>query len=158
MAMESASVAVENTSPVMRRSPTVRSKLANGKKLLPMTDGRSATARRFRDLFEDICADLGGMDLLSEGQKQLARRAVMLPAECERLEAFAARDERPGPINWKDEAAFRFDINTYGILCDRLGRLFDRLGLERRARPTDAYLTLQSISARIKAERQPEGS
>jgi hypothetical protein len=118
----------------MRRSPTVRSKLANGKKLLPMTDGRSATARRFRDLFEEICNDLGGLGFLSEGQKQLARRAAMLSAECERLEALAARDERPGPINWKDEAANKFDVNTYGILCDRLGRLFDRLGLERRSR------------------------
>jgi hypothetical protein len=59
----------------------------------------------------------------------------MLSAECERLEAFAARDERLGPINWKDEAAFKFDIDTYGVLCDRLGRLFDRLGLKRVAWP-----------------------
>lgn len=132
--MESVTVTSENTSPTMRRSPTVRSKLANGKKLLPMTDGRSATARRFRDLFQDICGDLGGMDFLSEGQKQLSKRAAMLSAELERLEALWARDERVGPINWKDEAASKFDVNVYGILCDRLGRLFDRLGLERRTR------------------------
>ena len=123
-----------------------------------MTDGRSATARRFRDLFEDICADLGGRETLSEGQRQLARRAAMLSAECERLEALAGRDERPGAINWKDEAAFKFDVNVYGTLCDRLGRLFDRLGLERRARPTDAHLTLQAIASRIKAEKPPGDS
>src|SRR5262249_9505029 len=41
---------------------------------------------------------------------------------------------RTGPINWKDEPD-KFDPNLYGVLCDRLGRLFDRLGLERRARP-----------------------
>ncbi len=44
-----------------------RSKLSNGKKLLPLTDGRSATARRFKDLVGDIAADLGGRDRLSEG-------------------------------------------------------------------------------------------
>jgi hypothetical protein len=60
-----------------------------------MTDGRSATARRFKDLVEDISADLGGKELLSEGQRQLIRRAAMLSAECERLEALAARGECP---------------------------------------------------------------
>jgi hypothetical protein len=133
--MDSVSVAGENTAALPRRSATVRSKLANGSKLLPLTDGRSATARRFRDLYEDICADLGGMDLLSEGQKQLARRAAMLSAEAERLEALAARNERPSRENWKEDLANKFDVITYGVICDRLGRLFDRLGLERRARP-----------------------
>jgi transposase len=37
------------------RSPAHRSRVANGSTLLPLTDGRSATARRFRDLYEDIC-------------------------------------------------------------------------------------------------------
>ena len=41
-----------------------RSRVSNGKKLLPLTDGRSATARRFKDLVEDIAADLGGKDHL----------------------------------------------------------------------------------------------
>src|SRR5215467_4363246 len=53
-----------------------RSRVTNGSQLLPLTDGRSVTARRFRDLYEGICSDLGGADILSEGQKQLARRAA----------------------------------------------------------------------------------
>ena len=48
-----------------------RSRVTNGSKLLPLADGRSVTARRFRDLYEDIAADLGGLDQLSEGQRQL---------------------------------------------------------------------------------------
>jgi hypothetical protein len=28
-----------------------------------------------------------------------------------------------------------FDIDLYGMICVRLGRLFGRLGLERKARP-----------------------
>src|ERR1700736_1246999 len=99
-----------------------RSRLSNGAKLLPMTDGRSATARRFKDLVEDIAADLGGKDHLSEGQRQLIRRAAMLSAESERMEVLAARGEA------------EFDIDLYGMICDRLGRLFGRLGLERKSK------------------------
>jgi hypothetical protein len=113
-----------------------RSRVTNGSKLLPLSDGRSATARRFRDLYEDFSADLGGVAMLSEGQRQLCRRAAMLSAECERMEAMAARnDRRPDDaIAWKSEAPFVFDLEIYGTLCDRLGRLFGRLGLERKSK------------------------
>jgi hypothetical protein len=103
--------------------------MSNGSKLLPMTDGRSATARRFKDLVEDIAADLGGRDRLSEGQRQLIRRAAMLSAECERQEALAARGEA------------EFNCELYGTLCDRLGRLFGRLGLERVAKDATPSLS-----------------
>jgi hypothetical protein len=128
----------ETTAPVAPRSPNLRSKLSNGSKLLPMTDGRSATARRFKDLVEDIAADLGGKAMLSEGQRQLIRRAAMLSAECERQEALAARGEAG------------FDCDAYGVMCDRLGRLFGRLGLERKSR--DVTPTLSDY---LQAKAQP---
>ena len=108
-----------------------RSRVTNGSKLLPLADGRSVTARRFRDLYEEIAADLGGLDQLSEAQKQLIRRAAMLSAECERQEAMAARDDRrpDGAIAWKSEAPFIFDLEIYGALCDRLGRYLAALAL-----------------------------
>jgi hypothetical protein len=120
-----------------------RSRVTNGSKLLPLADGRSVTARRFRDLYEDIAADLGGLAMLSEGQRQLIRRAAMLSAECERIEAMAARDDRrpAGAIAWKSEAPFVFDLEIYGALCDRLGRLFGRLGLERKSRDVTPTLS-----------------
>jgi hypothetical protein len=102
-----------------------RSRVSNGAKLLPLTDGRSASFRRYRDLFEDICADLGGIDHLSTGEQQLARRAAKLSAECERLEALSYRDPES------------FDVNAYGMICDRLGRLFGRLGLKRAMHDSD---------------------
>jgi hypothetical protein len=46
----------------------------------------------------------------------------MLSAECERQEALAARGEA------------EFNCELYGTMCDRLGRLFGRLGLERISR------------------------
>jgi hypothetical protein len=39
--------------------------------------------RRFRHVLASIAADLGGVDRLSEGQKQIARRCAMLSVECE---------------------------------------------------------------------------
>jgi hypothetical protein len=115
---------------IVRRKPEARSRVGNGKVLLPMVDGRSATARRFKDLVEDIAADLGGQDHLSEGQRQLIRRAAMISAECERQEALAARGEA------------EFNCDAYGTMCDRLGRLFGRLGLERKSK--DVTPSLQS--------------
>jgi hypothetical protein len=85
-----------------------------------MTDGRSATARRFRDLVEDIAADLGGREHLSTGELQLIRRASMLSAECERQEALAARED----------VTF-FDADSYVVKTNALKRVLEVLGLKR---------------------------
>jgi len=68
--------------------------------------------------------DLGGVDHLSEGQKQLIRRAATLSIMAEAMEADAVRN-------------LAFDGEAYGVLCDRLGRCLQRLGLERVARPVN---------------------
>jgi len=90
--------------------------------------------RRFIDLYEQIVADLGGQDAISEGQRQLARRAAMLSAASEGMEDVAVGNPD------------QFDIERFGMICDRIGRLFQRLGLERR--PRDVSPTLASIVAR----------
>jgi hypothetical protein len=112
-----------------RRKPMARSKVGNGKVLLPMTDGRSLTARRFQDLYEDIGSDLGGLSALSEGKKQLIRRAATLSAESERLEAEWANGRE-------------FDIMVYSTLANCLRRILESLGLDRVARDVSlsAYL------------------
>jgi hypothetical protein len=107
------------------------------------------TARRYRDLFEDICADLGGQDILSEGQRQLAKRAAMLSAEAERMEAMACRDERITAQDWSGDRNHKFDLNDYGVICDRLGCLFDRLGLERRAKDVTESDVIKHFKRRV---------
>jgi hypothetical protein len=92
-------------------------------------DGRSQTARRFRDLVEGMGNDLGGSDRLSEGQRQLIRRAATLSIMSESVEADFIRN-------------LAFDSEAYGVLCDRLGRCLQRLGLERVSR--DVTPSLQS--------------
>ena len=129
----------ETTSPVAGRQRAHRSAVSNGTRLFCVDglDGRSQTARRFRDLVEAIGNDLGGVDHLSEGQKQLIRRAATLSIMAEAMEADAVRN-------------LAFDGEAYGVLCDRLGRCLQRLGLERKAR--DVTPTLQSYLA---AKAQP---
>lgn len=121
MSMESAEILNSDTPNLARRKPEARSRVGNGKVLLPMTDGRSLTARRFQDLYEDVANDLGGLDLLSEGQKQLIRRAAMLSAESERQEAEWANG-RP------------FDLTAYSTTANCLRRIFESLGLERKSK------------------------
>jgi hypothetical protein len=104
--------------------------MSNGSKLLPMTDGRSVTARRFKDLVEDIAADLGGRAMLSEGERQLVRRAALLSAECERHEALSARGEAG------------FDIELYVVMTNALRRVLETVGLRRVSR--DVTPTLAS--------------
>jgi hypothetical protein len=108
-----------------------RSAVSNGSRLFAVEplDGRTHAAMRFRDLNDDIIADLGGRDRLSTGQIQLVRRAATLSIMAEAMEADAV-------------ASKAFDVDLYGQLTDRLGRCLARLGLERKAR--DVTPTLQS--------------
>ncbi len=103
-----------------------RSAVTNRTKLFAIEgmDGRLGPARRFRDILEQIECDVGGIDNLSEGQRQLCRRAATLSftAECMEVDAVAGN---------------AFDIDLFGQLTDRLGRCLQRLGLERVARPVN---------------------
>jgi len=112
--------------------------VSNGKRLHVVPPGDTKWARRFRDVLAEIVSDLGGADQLSEGQRQLARRAATISLECERLEARAVTGEA-------------IDLDVYGQLTDRLGRTFGRLGLKRVA--TDVTPTL----AEYLADRYPGG-
>jgi hypothetical protein len=108
--------------------PHGRSRVSNGKQLFLDGQVRSKASRRFRDLLYAIGSDLGGIDHLSTGQTQLARRAALISVTCEEMEQAAV-------------AGKEFDIETFGRLTDRLGRCFERLGLKREAR--DVTQTLE---------------
>jgi hypothetical protein len=88
-----------------------RSAISNGNRLFPVEtmDQRTHTATRFRDLVDHLIGDLGGKDRVSTGELQLIRRAATLSVVCESMEADAVAN-RP------------FNIEMFGMLCDRLGR------------------------------------
>src|ERR1700722_2132117 len=64
-------------SQMISRAPKGRSKVTNGQQLFLEGDARLKVSRRFRDVLASIATDLGGVDRLSEGQKQIARRCAM---------------------------------------------------------------------------------
>ena len=107
--------------PVERRSSKQRSRMTNGTALLPDIDGRSAIARRFKDITSGILADQGGADQCSEGRLQLVRRFAAAAVLAEQLESRLANGEQ-------------IDIQKHALLCSTLTRLAQRIGIDRRAK------------------------
>src|ERR1700730_12070525 len=103
------------------RPSRCRSAVTNGKRLHVVSPGDGKWSRRFADVLGEIISDIGGASLLSEGQRQLARRCATIAIACERMEGEAAAGN---PI----------DLDTYGTLTDRLGRAFQRLCLQAPGR------------------------
>jgi hypothetical protein len=122
------------------RPARCRSAVTNGRRLHVVPPGDTAWARRFADVLGQIIADLGGPDGLSEGQRQLARRASTISIACEQMEGQAAAGEE-------------MSFEVYGRLTDRLGRIFDRLGIKRQAR--DMTPTLDELLAADDERERP---
>ncbi len=126
-----------------RSTVATRSRVTNGKSLFVEAPGDNAWARRFRDLYAEIVADIGAdADALSEGQRQLARRCATLSILCERMEAKVA-------------AGTEVDAGEYGALVDRLGRCLQRLGLKRKQHAAVDPLTYALTYARPPSENGP---
>jgi hypothetical protein len=107
--------------PVGPRSSKQRSRMTNGTALLPDVDGRSAIARRFKDITSGILADQGGADLCSETRKQLIRRFAAAAVIAEQLEAALVRGEA-------------INVQEHALLCSTLTRLATRIGINRTPR------------------------
>jgi hypothetical protein len=99
-----------------------RSKITNGKALLPTIDGRSIWARRFRDLYNAFGSDLGQDDTsLSEGQRALIRRASALCVELEHYESKFA----------ENGGAEVDELDTFQRATNSLRRIVETLGTHR---------------------------
>ena len=66
------------SSPLSELPSRARSAVTNHKDMLPGLDGRSATARRFRDLVNAFVADTGGLDRCSANWAEFMLRVVAL--------------------------------------------------------------------------------
>ena len=84
-------------------------------------DARTAAARRARELVDSIASDLGGEDHLTEGTRQLARRAAVLGAMIEHHECVML-------------AGGNVDFAEYLQAVNVQRRVFATIGLERRSR------------------------
>ena len=116
-----------------RKVKARKSRITNGRDLLPNIDGRSVIARRYRDITAAILVDQGGEDRCSESRKQLIRRFAAAAVLAEQLESRLANGEQ-------------IDIAEHATLSSTLVRLAQRIGIDRRSRdvtPSLAeYLTL----------------
>jgi hypothetical protein len=118
MEMSAASVTVDEQWSVERRRKHGRSRVSNGRDLLPGIDGRSPTARRYRDITAAILVDQGGEDRCSESRKHLIRRFAAAAVLAERLEA-------------KLVSGADIDIQEHATLSSTLVRLAQRIGIDR---------------------------
>ena len=114
--------------------PSARSRVSNGKDLfVGGVDGRTAYARRYRDILAQLTSDIGGDP--REAQSIIIRRATQLAVWCDQAEADAAGGL---PLN----------MTEYCTATNALRRLLLDLGLERRMRDItpniDRYLSKHS--------------
>jgi hypothetical protein len=107
--------------PVADRKVFNRSAVSNGRDLLDGIDGRTAIARRYRDISSAIAVDQGGIDRLSETRLQLIRRFAAAACLAERLEAKLIRGEE-------------IDITEHSLLVSTMVRIAQRIGIDRRAK------------------------
>jgi hypothetical protein len=138
---------VGRAQPIVPRRPLRSLSKAQNEKLFAdrVVDGRTAWARRFRDLIAVYVEDLGGEDNLSAAEKSLCRRIATITGELELLERkFALAN-----------GATAVELEFYIRCAGGLRRLLEAIGLKRRARDVSPP-TIAEIAAEIAKERQPE--
>lgn len=97
-----------------------RSAVANGSRLFVQElDGRTALARRYRDLVGEFTRDMGGDP--SEAMKQLIRRAAAMSVWCEAQEVRLANGDD-------------IEIGPLTTAANSLRRILQDIGLERVAK------------------------
>jgi hypothetical protein len=109
------------------RKAQARSRLSNGRDVLPNVDGRGLVARRYRDIVCAVASDQGGVEQLSEARLQLIRRFSGASVLAEQMEARLARGEE-------------IDIQQHALLVSTMVRVAQRIGIDRV--PRDVVPTL----------------
>jgi hypothetical protein len=139
--MESSQLSPVDRPQVSRLPAAQRSRVTNGKELLPDIDGRSARARRFKDITAALVVDQGGADRLTEARFQLVRRFAAAAVIAEQLESHLANGEE-------------IDVQQHALLCSSLVRLAQRIGINRRAKDITPALPDYLDAAEAEAEAE----
>jgi len=142
--METASISSVDRRRIVRLSKRQRSRITNGGELLPGIDGRSALARRFKDITAALVVDQGGGDRLSEARFQLVRRFAAAAVIAEQMESRLANGER-------------INITEHAQLASTLVRIAQRIGINRRAKDITPALPdyLDAAETDIEARNAP---
>lgn len=127
----------------MNRKATVdlpkkqRSAVTNGRRVFVEGDGNSAWTRRFKDIISEHASDLGGLDVLSQAQQALIRRAATLSVQLEAMEGRLSE-------------GLDIDMDLYGRLTGHQARVLQALGLRRALK--DVTPDLRTYLAQRKKE------
>jgi len=108
-------------------SDSRKSRITNGKDILPGVDQRLKIARRYRDLVSALAVDQGGAAQLSEARMQLVRRFAAASVLAEQMEGRLANGEQ-------------IDIAEHAQLSSTLVRLTNHLGLDRVPRNVNSFV------------------
>lgn len=138
--MEVASRSANGRPALSRRSVSNRSRVTNGRDILPDVDGRSPIARRYYDISSAIISDQGGLDQCSESRQQLIRRFAAASVLAEQLEAKLANGQQ-------------IDISEHALLVSSAVRLARQLGINRVMRNVTPSLN-QYLATRRQSEAQ----
>jgi hypothetical protein len=112
-----------------------RSRITNGSKLVAAVDGRSAEARRYKDVAFSLADDLGGAAGLTEAQRALVRQVAVVTIQSEKLQGAVLRGEL-------------VDIEQLTRLSNALSRMLHRLGIKRSSQPEPSLLARLAEGAR----------
>ena len=82
-------------------------------------DHRGQSARRYKEIIVAVGSDLGGLDSLSEIQRQLVRRHASLSLMAEKMEMSLVKDQD-------------IDVSRFMGLTNTLGRVSAALGLSKQ--------------------------
>jgi hypothetical protein len=128
-----------------QRKRLPRSRLTDGRTILPGVHSQSTWARLFRDMNDAMLAHVGGADYATEPQKLAARRVAVLEAELRFQEVKLAQIRAAGRQP-PDEL-----LDLYSRVSNTQRRHLETIGLQRVARDLTP-----SIHAYLRGESRPE--
>jgi hypothetical protein len=138
LAADSTHLEAENTSEAPPKT--------GGSKLRLLTladlDKRTSAAKRAHELIAAICSDLGGLDRLATGERQLTQRAALLGTMAEDIEARWLLGEAVDPT-------------VLCTLANAQRRLFEQLGARR---PKDVTPSVAEYVASLTAAHEGEAA
>jgi hypothetical protein len=106
----------------LRKNINNPSPVTSGRRMfVDLGDGRTAWARRWSDLILAHAGDLGGVEMISEAQLSICRRASAIECELESMEG-------------KMSAGQPIEIAVYARLVGVLARLFELIGVKGRVK------------------------
>jgi hypothetical protein len=126
-----------------RKAKATKSRIANGVDVLPDIDGRSSTARRYKDVCGAVLRDLGGIDACSQTTIEIARRFAAIAVLAEGLEAKIVRGE---------------SVNSaeFCLLASTLVRLATKVGLRRIPRSVQTPSLSEYLDMGAERDENPD--